>query len=325
VVAVAGFVIYNLLTESLLVQPMPWPPSGISSVVLIAITGGAVIQVYRYHRSSSPVQRQQSRWVVFGVFAAALGLLGYLLVIPLLFPAVRLPGGARVYYILFALPVFHLALLMLPFTLLISILRYRLWDIDVLISRTLVYVPLTAILAGLFASLENVTQDLSVALTGQESEIATVATTLLVVATFTPLRNLLETIVERRFKDRSDNLERLEQFAERVRTRVTPLSAPQVLERMLAAVVEAFEAKGGAAYLGPDADSRLLQTAGKWDGEAALCIPIEREPGATRFGTIALDEALDGVRYSEPEIKGLEELGRTVASALEEDQAAIAA
>ena len=88
----------------------------------------------------------------------------------------------------------------LPVAVGIAVLRYRLYDIDVLIGRALVYVPLTAILAGLYAASVALFQRLFTAITGETSDAAIVLTTLILAAIFTPARKTLENAVERRFK-----------------------------------------------------------------------------------------------------------------------------
>jgi hypothetical protein len=103
----------------------------------------------------------------------------------------------------------------------IAILRYHLWDIDVIINRTLVYGSLTALLAGLFAAFSIVTQRLVLAMTGQESQFAVVLAALLVTAVFQPLRARVQTLVDRRFYRRKyDSGRTLERFAGRVRDQV---------------------------------------------------------------------------------------------------------
>ena len=80
-----------------------------------------------------------------------------------------------------------------------AISRYRLFDIDLLIGRTLVYVPLMAMLSGLYSAGIALFQRLFVALTGETSDLAIVMTVLLVATAFTPLRRALESFADSRF------------------------------------------------------------------------------------------------------------------------------
>jgi hypothetical protein len=82
----------------------------------------------------------------------------------------------------------------------VAVLKYRLYEIDFIINRTLVYGAVSAILAGLFAGLSTAVQHVVVALTGQRSELATIAVALIVAASFHPLRVWLQSVVDRRLR-----------------------------------------------------------------------------------------------------------------------------
>src|SRR5205814_8583727 len=91
-------------------------------------------------------------------------------------------------------------LLLVPVAVGIAVTRYRLYQIDHLISRTLVYVPLTAVLAGLYAATVTLLQRTFQSVTGNSSDAAIIISTLILASVFTPIRKWLEAIVERRFK-----------------------------------------------------------------------------------------------------------------------------
>jgi hypothetical protein len=109
-------------------------------------------------------------------------------------------------------------LLGMPVAMGIAILRYRLYEIDLIINRTLVYGALTAILATLYFGGIVVLQRLFVALTAQESQLAIVASTLAVAAIFNPLRRRIQALVDRRFYRRKyDAAKTLEAFSVKLR------------------------------------------------------------------------------------------------------------
>ena len=97
-------------------------------------------------------------------------------------------------------PVSFLAFTALPIAIAIAVLKYRLYDIDTLVNRTLVYLPLVGILGGLYAAFVALFQRLFLTFTGSQSDAAVVMTTLVVAGTFTPIRKNLEAAVDRRFR-----------------------------------------------------------------------------------------------------------------------------
>ncbi len=320
VIGLGAFAVYGLIDRMFLTQPFRWPPAPLSPIIYLGVLGGAVIQFYRYRRVSDLAQKQQMKWVVLGVLVGILGVIGFVMVVPLLLPRVGLPGMTRVLYVLIGVPIFYLALLQLPIALAISILRYRLWDINFIVSRTLIYLSLTGILAGLFAVFEKITQDLFIAITGSQSNFAPIISTLVVVAAFTPLKDILQKFVQARVKDSADPTARLKTFRERVETRISPLNPVQIARRLALELVAAYNAKGGAVFGIENDQTKILYTLGEWDGEASLCIPIESSAGATRFGYIALDERKNGAQYSARDQAALQDVTQAVARALEEDQ-----
>ena len=93
-----------------------------------------------------------------------------------------------------------LALGLVPVAVVVAVLRYRLYEIDTLINRTLVYVPLVGIVAGIYAGLVALLQRAFTAVTGDKSDAAAVISALALAAVFTPIRNALQSAVDRRFK-----------------------------------------------------------------------------------------------------------------------------
>jgi hypothetical protein len=170
-------------------------PSLANNLVWAALCACCMIaQIYRYKRASGAVQRQQTRWVVYGVFLLITTVVT--LEVPVfLFPALG-PGSL---YSLLSWYGIVLAFIPFPLTIGFAILRSRLWDIDIIIKRTLVYGLLTVALALIYFGCIVLLQSLFHALTGQGSSVALVGSTLAIAAIFRPLHKSIQTMIDRRF------------------------------------------------------------------------------------------------------------------------------
>ena len=144
-------------------------------------------QVYRYRRAANPTQRQQIRWVVFGVATAILGLLSLVIA----FPALDAEGSLAD---LVGETIMGLFLSLIPLSIGVAILRYRLWDIDLVINRTLVYGTLTVCVLGLYVLVVGYLGTLFS--TSGNLAISLIATGLVAVL-FAPLRDRVQKAVNR--------------------------------------------------------------------------------------------------------------------------------
>ena len=149
-----------------------------------------VFQIYRYLRVSTLVERQQTKWIVF-----CFTLLFMLVIVSSLIPALYQPGSFS--SLIFGSN-FNFPALLIPLSFGIAILRYRLYDIDIIINRTLVYGSLTLVLGLLYVGLIIGLQALLSSVTGG-SNLAIVASTLVIYALFNPLRKRLQDLIDRRF------------------------------------------------------------------------------------------------------------------------------
>jgi hypothetical protein len=130
-----------------------WPKLLMVVVVFIPllIFGSLVFaQIYRYRHVSTRLERQQTKWIVYGMAVALLGflLLGYL--VPAILELFNSLQSVGLLPYIMLITCIYLVLLLIPLSLALAILRYRLWDVDVLINKTLVYGILTGTLAAVY-------------------------------------------------------------------------------------------------------------------------------------------------------------------------------
>jgi hypothetical protein len=210
-------------------------PGGFNVLTILGLSGTFLFaQLYRYRRVSNQVQCQQTKWVVFGVtIALVVFLVGSLY--SLIFPSLSQPGS--LYSFAFTAAI-GLVLLAIPLSIGIAILRYRLWDVDVLINRTLVYGVLTGMLALVYTGLAVTLQFLLRGLTGG-SQLALVGSTLVTAALIQPLRRRIQRAIDRRFYRRKYDAARIvATFSETLRGEV---DLDELSEQLVAVVEETMQ------------------------------------------------------------------------------------
>lgn len=202
--------------------------SGISLMALLVL--GAISLVVRLARARG-VERQQMKWFAYAAVVLALVFVGT--AVAFFSPLRALDPSARIPPAMFGGVPFLLALTALPIGAAVAILRYRLYEIDVLINRTIVYGALTAALGTAYVASVLLLQTLLRPFTAG-SDIAVAISTLAVVALFQPLRRRIQEAVDRRFyRSRYDAQRTLDAFTARLRDEVDLGS----LERELVGVV----------------------------------------------------------------------------------------
>lgn len=177
--------------------------------LLVVAVASVTSLIVRYRRAKS-LEREQIKWLLY-----ACALFGGLYAIPV---AIYSGGGP----LLIGTGVYEwllwLALAAIPVAIAIAILRYRLWDIDVIIRKTLVYGLLTGALALLYFGLVTLLQSLSASVFGLRSPVVIVLSTLAIAALFNPLRNRIQNTIDRRFYRKKYDAEKsLARFAEAAR------------------------------------------------------------------------------------------------------------
>src|SRR6266699_3679486 len=217
-------------------------------VSLVAVATLALAQLYRYRRVSSPMQRQQTKWVVFGLAVPCSVLVGgYGLSI---FPALgdpSAPSGAS--YQLALAAIIASTLLLIPLSFGFAMLRSRLWDIDVLINRTLVYAALTVILTGVYVGLVIGLQALLRGIIRQDNGLAIVLATLAIAALAGRLRQGIQRLIDRRFYRRKyDAAKIVAAFSTTLRQEV---DLDQLREQLQAVVQETMQPASLSLWIRP--------------------------------------------------------------------------
>jgi hypothetical protein len=178
------------------------------------VLGAASSMVVRYHRSAS-VERAQLRWIAAAVIVLSAGGI----------PFIVARYGLQVDYAEgeLLLSVALVAGCFLPIAAAVAVLRHRLYDIDLILKRAFVYIPLTGILGGMYAAGVALFQRVFQTVTGDKSDAAVVITTLVLAGMFTPIRNAIQAFVDHRFKPEAPKLALGEDYALTLDQRVAML------------------------------------------------------------------------------------------------------
>ena len=226
-------------------------------VFLIAVISAALSLVFRFHRAGG-TERQQIKWlayaaVLFGSIIS-IGVLGYEDLFSRTLSTLHVAVGfSRTLSTLLVAVGFAGLYVAVG----VAILRYHLYAIDVVINRTLVYSSLTAVLAAVYLGGVLVLQNAFRALTGEESQFAVVASTLIIAALFIPLRRRIQSFIDRRFYRRKyDAAKTLEAFSAKLRDE-TDLDA--LRNDLVGVVRETMEPAHVSLWLRPDTASKGKQ------------------------------------------------------------------
>jgi hypothetical protein len=219
---------------------------GVLALTLCWFGAGLFAQIYRFNRVTDPLQRQQTKWVVFGFSMFTVGMFAVSLPI-LLVPALRQPGPELMTYLLIEIPFVLFCLTLVPLTIMVSILRYQLWDIDALIRRTLAYTVLTVTLAVLYFACVLVLQAMFNWIFGRSDNLALVGSTLAIAALFNPLRGRIQANIDRRFYRQKYDAEKLvRSFGASLRDEV---EIDQLAVRLLQATQETLQPDGAELWM----------------------------------------------------------------------------
>ncbi len=230
---------------------------GWANLLANIVVFGAIIfsQIYRYRRVSNRVERQQTKWVVSGIIIVLIGIL----VLPIFdnfFPTLNQPNVPSSQ--IFGQLEYPLLLLTLPLSIGIAILRYRLWNIDRIINRTLVYGILTVILLAIYFGLIFILQYLLGGIINQNNDVIIVVSTLTIAALFQPLRHRIQRIIDRRFyRSKYDAAKIIANFSSTLRDEV---DLNTLSEHLVAVVQETMQPAHVSLWLRPPEKERKHTT-----------------------------------------------------------------
>jgi hypothetical protein len=263
---IAALIVFHTLIAMLRPGPfLDWPeidnPAGVplpawmialdealDNVVVFMVLVSAASLVFRF-RAASGEERQQIKWI-----ALVAALMSVAAIAGLLANAAGLQAASTAAFD----AIFPLAILAFPLAVGISILRHRLWDIDLLIRRTLVYSVITGLLALAYFASILVLQPLLARLTGQGTQLATVLSTLLIAGLFVPLRSRVQRAIDRRFyRSKVDAARTLAAFSAAARDEV---DLDHLSQALLDSVSASFQPAHLSLWLPAEPNNALART-----------------------------------------------------------------
>lgn len=271
-------------------------------VEFIAIlASGLLAQFYRYWRVSGPVQRQQTKWVVFGLTAAVVGTLGVEITSLAL-------GLTHVIFILIGSTFVLLCQVLIPLTIGIAILRYRLWDINLLINRTLVYGALTLCVVGLYVV---VVGSFGALFQARGNLLISLVATGLVAVLFQPLRDRLQQSVNRLiYGERDDPYAVLIRLGQRLEATLAPGA---VLPTIVETIAQALKLPYVAITVKRDEAFTIAASYGE-RGDELISLPLVYQ--GEHIGELVLAPRISGETFSASDKRLLNDLTHEVGIAV---------
>jgi hypothetical protein len=243
------FTLLFLLVFIPLVDDFVWKGINWAEIIFYILSGdflaliliGSIGQFYRFLWVSTPMQRQQTKWIVFAILIN----LAWAIFITVRADTLRFTAAAI--YGLFELHASMLVVALIPISFAISILRYRLYDIDLIVRRTLVYGSISLVLGLFYLASITLLQSLFATLSKQQSQISIVLSTLVIVALFNPLRSRVQDFIDRRFYRSKYNAEQaLAKFADTARDEV---DVEQLSAHLVQTIQETINPQGVSLWL----------------------------------------------------------------------------
>lgn len=279
-----------------------WPPL-MGGFFLLTWMGSMIgLQVYRYRRVSGPVQRQQTKWVVLGMAGSFLGFFAFVSLPFLISPPFH--QESSVLGNLIANTGGSISMLLLPVSIGIAILRHRLWDIDIVINRTLVYIALTGIVVGLYVL---VVGGVGTLLRVQDNPVLSLLAAGVIAVAFAPLRDRLQRGVNQlMYGERDEPYRVLSRLGRRVEETLAPES---VLSTIVETVAQALRLPYAAITLRQDG---RFDTVAEYGSRRDDLIDLPLVYGSDTVGQLLLARRAPGEAFNPADQRLLEDLARQV-------------
>jgi hypothetical protein len=279
----------------------------VGSTLVVAALTASVVRLIGRNRSAHGDERAQIRWI-----ASSGATMTVALIVGFISQASLRESLAS------ALTPFFFASLTLPIAIGVAVLKYKLYDINLIINRTLVYGTLTAGLAGLYAVSTAVAQFL-VVFSGQRSNAAVLLTAFLGAMAFTPAKSWLQKVVDSRFAV-ADPAADIDALRRQIQLVVHVLDPHRVARQVVDHIAVSFQPSRVSLQLITDGHAVPFHSRGDASGEAALTIAL-RSRGQD-LGTLTVGHRRGGLTYTERERFALEQCADALAEALEVTQQA---
>ena len=277
-----------------------WPSPLYGALALGLWSTALFAQIYRYRKVSTPSQRQQTKWLVFGFAVAFFINMGFVL-LGLAFPALVRSGAP---YEVLATTLAALSWLLLPLSIGVAVLRYRLWDVDLVINRTLVYAALTACIVGIYVLAVGY---LGAIFRAEGNLVISLVATGIVAVLFAPLKERLQRGVNRlMYGERDDPYAVLSRMGRRMEATLHPGA---VLPIIAETVAGSLRLPYTAIALKREDRFEVAAEHGK-PTEETLDLPLTYGPESV--GRLILSPRAPGVDFTPADRRLLEDLARQV-------------
>lgn len=293
------------------------------AVGVLVPLGLLLMQPLRYRRLPAGIERQQIKWAGFG-FAAGLLLVGLAVGLANLVPPPGTPQRAP--FALFVVSLFSLGFVLMPLGLMVSLVRYRLWEADTVISRSAAYAIVTVIVGIVWAASSDLVKVVVSSVLGEQNmTVATTLSAILAAGVFAPTQSVVLGWTKRHF---GKDAERLRSLPERLTVWRTTENAPEIGMRALAVVAESVHADSAAILALTPTGRELVAARDVEDPEALaepgalddletrfpLLLPLEDEDGPV--GTLLVGPRSDGNRYNRDEREAVAAIAEPLAEAI---------